>query len=546
MSALDRIALVADPGTFVPWDIATATADRLSFIDTISYSERLRRARDQIAGTEAVCTGRAQIGGRGIAVIASEFGFIGGSIGLAAAERVVRAFDRAIAEQLPVVALVASAGMRMQEGPLGFYQMAAITDAVREARHAGLPYFVYLMHPTTGGVLASYASLGHVTWAEPGALIALTGSRASGATCSGDNAAVQMAEARVTQGKIDGVVAPDYLRAAILNLLRNLDVQRAPRIGPRDRLDRLTAALVQRTLHARRPRAPAIASSGWDAVVRTRAEGRPSALDLILRCTRDITWLHGDGEGGGDDPALLLAVARISDVSVVLVGQDRSATGRAPRATAIAMRKARRGMRLAAELRLPLVAVVDTAGPAAGPGHDAEDVAGEVARALLDMTVLPSATLGVLLGEGAGGAAIALSATDRVICAEDAWLAPIVPEQASAILFGDGDHAQAMADAQQIDGDHLLRLGIVDTVVREPRRLLRSDPASLIGPMSRAIARCLPELTRRGSEDLPVARTARLRRLMTLPEGTATEPDRTRAASAFPREPPAQHDGQGE
>src|SRR4030095_15305831 len=126
---------------------------------------------------EAVITGEARMGGRRVAVVATEFDFLAGTIGVAAAERLVRAVERATAEGLPAAASPPSGGTRMQEGTVAFLQMVKITAALAAHRAAGLPYLVYLRHPTTGGVFASFGSLGHVSAAPPGALIGFLGPR---------------------------------------------------------------------------------------------------------------------------------------------------------------------------------------------------------------------------------------------------------------------------------------------------------------------------------------------------------------------------------
>ncbi len=115
--------------------------------------------------------------GRRVAVVACEFGFLAGSIGVDSAERLVRAIERATAERLPLLAAPVSGGTRMQEGTLAFVQMVKISAAIAAHKKAGLPYLVYLRHPTTGGVMASWGSLGHVTVAEPGALVGFLGPR---------------------------------------------------------------------------------------------------------------------------------------------------------------------------------------------------------------------------------------------------------------------------------------------------------------------------------------------------------------------------------
>ena len=149
-----------------------------------------------------------------MAVAASEFGFLGGSIGVAAGERLARAVERATAERLPLIALPASGGTRMQEGTVAFLQMVKITAAVTAHKAARLPYVVYLRHPTTGGVLASWASLGHLTLAEPGAFIGFLGPRVyqalHGAPFPGG---VQTAENLHAHGLVDAVVSPADLAA---------------------------------------------------------------------------------------------------------------------------------------------------------------------------------------------------------------------------------------------------------------------------------------------------------------------------------------------
>ena len=172
LSAMDLIELVADPGSWTSWDepaLAVAAAD--------AYAADLAAARERSGLDEALVTGTTRIRGRTVAAVVGEFSFLAGSIGVAAAERLVRAVERATAERLPLVAAPVSGGTRMQEGTVAFLQMAKITQAVMAHRAAGLPYLVYLRHPTTGGVFASWGSLGHVTVAEPGALVGFLGPR---------------------------------------------------------------------------------------------------------------------------------------------------------------------------------------------------------------------------------------------------------------------------------------------------------------------------------------------------------------------------------
>jgi len=172
VKAREVLAALLDAGTFRSWDTAPADVR-----PDPAYAADLAAARERTGLDESVITGEGRIGGHRVAVAASEFGFLGGSIGVAAGQRLTSAAERATAGRLPLITLPASGGTRMQEGTAAFLQMVKITAAVTAHQAAHLPYLVYLRHPTTGGVLASWASLGHVTLAEPGALIGFAGPR---------------------------------------------------------------------------------------------------------------------------------------------------------------------------------------------------------------------------------------------------------------------------------------------------------------------------------------------------------------------------------
>src|SRR5215468_10540768 len=175
MSRIGAVQLrdaVLDDGSFVSWDTAPLDVE-----PDEDYRSELAQARASTGLDESVLTGEGLVFGRRVAVVACEFDFLAGSIGVAAAERITAAVERATSEGLPLVASPSSGGTRMQEGTVAFLQMVKIAAAVELHMRAHLPYLVYLRHPTTGGVFASWGSLGHVTAAEPGALIGFLGPR---------------------------------------------------------------------------------------------------------------------------------------------------------------------------------------------------------------------------------------------------------------------------------------------------------------------------------------------------------------------------------
>lgn len=169
--------LLLDGGTLEEWDAHLEPADPLQFVDGKTYPERVASAQKSSRAREGIEIGRGHVEGRPVAWGAFLFAFMGGSMGSVVGEKIARLFERAVADHLPVVLLQASGGARMQEGILSLMQMAKTVSALERVKSAGLPFLSVLLHPTTGGVAASFALLGDVNIAEPGALIGFAGPR---------------------------------------------------------------------------------------------------------------------------------------------------------------------------------------------------------------------------------------------------------------------------------------------------------------------------------------------------------------------------------
>lgn len=486
------IGTVLDPGTFTSWDDPPADPAAPGS----AYAEELAAARAKSGYDESVMTGEGLLGGRRVAVMTCEFSFLAGSIGVVAAGRLVRAVERATAEGLPLLASPASGGTRMQEGALAFAQMVKISAAVSAHRAAGLPYIVYLRHPTTGGVFASWGSLGHVTAAEPGALIGFLGPRVfeslHGYPFPGG---VQTAENLFEQGLVDAVVSARDAREVAI---RALAVLCAPKDGP----------------VPRRPAPPeeqALAVDAWEAITRSRRDDRPGVRGLLKVAATDVTPLNGTG-AGENDPGLLLALARFGSVPVVVIGQDRGRQRAGRHIGPAGLRVARRGMRLAEELGLPLVTVIDTPGGALSKAAEEGGLAAEIARSLADLVMLDAPTVCLLLGEGAGGAALALLPADRVLAAQHAWLSPLPPEGASVILYRSVDFAEEIARAQRVRAADLAADGIVDRVVPELPDAAY-EPEAFCRRLGHALEQEIADLLTREPDERLAGRLDRYRRL---------------------------------
>ncbi|MGK2880419.1 MAG: carboxyl transferase domain-containing protein, partial [Mycobacterium sp.] len=395
MSRIGAFALrdaVLDDGSFVSWDQPT-----IDVAVNDAYRRELAEASAKTGLDESVLTGEGRVFGRRVAVVACEFDFLAGSIGVAAAERITSAITRATAERLPLLASPSSGGTRMQEGTVAFLQMVKIAAAVQLHKQAHLPYLVYLRHPTTGGVFASWGSLGHVTVAEPGALIGFLGPRVY-EQLYGEPfpSGVQTAENLQRHGVVDAVVPLDYLRETLDRALKV--VADAPAPAPQPDADEPI------------PDVPA-----WESVEISRRSDRPGVGHLLRYGSTESVLLSGTQLG--EASTTLLALARFGGQPAVVVGQQRTidsagrseATGeRARLAGPASLREARRGMALAAGLQLPLVLVIDTAGPALSAEAEQQGLAGEIARCLADLVTLDTPTVSVLMGQGSGGPALAM------------------------------------------------------------------------------------------------------------------------------------------
>ncbi len=485
ISARELIESTLEPGSFEAWNTGGVEP-----AGETAYDRELAAARERTGLSESVISGAGTIQGRRVAVIVGEFSFLGGSIGVQTARDIVAALTRATAERIPVLAAPVSGGTRMQEGTAAFVHMVAISAAVVAHKDAGLPYLVYLRNPTTGGVFASWGSLGHVTVVEPGALIGFLGPRVYEAL-HGEPfpEGVQTAENLYRLGIVDAVVGHKHLAALVTSVL---DVLAPPHPVPLPEEvsvgDEVPAEI-----------------DDWAAVELSRLSSRPGLRTLLRVGSDRVVALSGSGTGGdfGDgDRGLSICLARIAGRGVVVVGHDRRAQGQEIAIGPGALRAARRGFQLAVELGLPIVTVIDTPGVALSREAEEGGLAGEIARCLAALVAVPVPTVSVLLGQGAGGGALALVPADRVLVAQNGWLAPLPPEGASAIIHRDAGHAPDLARAQRVASVHLLQDGIADRVIPE-RPSADHEPEAFARRVVAAIASALDDLA-------PVDPTARL------------------------------------
>jgi len=223
MSARQRINWVLDEGTITDVIIPQTISDPLNFKDNKKYIDRLKVSKRKTQNEDAIIIARGKIGSNNAVVAALDFGFMGGSMGVAVGEGLLEAAKEAINHNFPLVVFTSSGGARMQEGIFSLMQLPRTVIAVNKLKENNIPYIVILTDPTTGGVSASFAMLGDVTYAEPGALIGFAGPRVIQSTVNETlPEGFQTSEYLLEHGMIDDVVSRKNLKAVIANTIMHL------------------------------------------------------------------------------------------------------------------------------------------------------------------------------------------------------------------------------------------------------------------------------------------------------------------------------------
>ncbi len=502
IDARTRISGLVDAGSFQETDAELVSGDPLDFEDDAPYPERLCEQHARTGLRDAAVFGMAMLRGQPVVVAVLDFGFMGGSMGVVVGEKVTRAAELAIRHRRPLITIVASGGARMQEGLYSLLQMAKTASAMQRLHQAGVPHLSVLTHPTTGGVFASFASLGDVIVAEPGALIGFAGPRVVEQVLGKPlPRGSHTAEFLLRHGIIDAVVDRHRLRGHLCTVVELLSGDRAhgDHASPKESTDRQTTDEL----------------SVWDIVQAARDANRPTSLDYVERICDQWVELHGDRQSG-DDPAVIAGLGSISGLNVAVIGFERGHGGeserrRHGRPMPDGYRKARRVMQLAARFGLPVVTLVDT--PGAYPGIEAEQggLASEIAQCMATMSDLPVPIVAAIVGEGGSGGALALAVADVVLMQSRAIYSVIAPEGAAAILYRDAGRAPELAEKLRLTAHDCHAAGIVDRIVPEPPGGAAADVDLAASFLQAAVSDALSRLREQSPQRLVRSRIDRFR-----------------------------------
>lgn len=460
MHAYRRIESVADEGTFEEWDRGLSTKNPLQFK---GYEEKVAALKEKTGLDEAVTTGRARIGGEETALAVCDGRFLMASMGGVVGEKITRAVERATQQRLPLIVFTCSGGARMQEGIVSLMQMAKTSAALKRHSDAGLLYITVLTDPTTGGVTASFAMLGDIILAEPGALIGFAGPRVIGQTIGQKlPKGFQRSEFLLEHGFIDQIVERPRMKETLgrlLKLHRDGGIRTLRSSGETRQSLKIPAGMDK--------------AKAWERVTVSRQKGRPVGKDYIGALFTEFTEFHGD-RYFGDDQAIVGGVARFRGMPVTVIAQEKGRDTKENIRRNFGMpspegyRKALRLMEQAEKFHRPVICFVDTPGAFCGVEAEERGQGEAIARNLYEMSALRTPILSVVIGEGGSGGALAMATANEVWMLENSVYSILSPEGFASILWKDSQKAREAAEVMKLTAGDLYALGVVERVVPEP------------------------------------------------------------------------------
>ncbi|MEW1611509.1 MULTISPECIES: carboxyl transferase domain-containing protein [unclassified Streptomyces] len=480
MTARETIALLTGAAGFTEHRPPPRTLPQDGPLGWAGYDAARERAAERTGEDESVVYGTGVVGERECVLLSFEFGFLGGSLGQLTGDRLEAAYGLALTRRLPLVALVATGGSRMQEGMVALTQLQRVAAASARLRAAGLPQIAVVRDPTTGGGWATVGAGADVVLALPGAQVGFAGSRVRPPDA---DPYAYSAEGQFAAGQVDAVVPAGELPGTVGLWLRALGSGAAGALGGHgaaavgtheatgaagthevtgavDGSDAAAGGSTAAPLpHAQGASAAGLPETGREAVERARAAGRPRAEAYLADYFAVRLPLHGD-RCGGSDPGLLSGFGlRADGQPVAYVAQCGTPTRPA------GYRAAARTIRLADRLGVPVLTLVDTPGAAndaeaerAGAGAAIADTFAAIAAARVPVTTL-------VIGEGGSGGALALAAPGNTHVTADSYFSVIAPELAAAILKRPPQETGATADQLRLRPQDLVELGIARSIV---------------------------------------------------------------------------------
>lgn len=526
--AYRRIQMVIDEGTFEEWNQDLIGGNPVNYK---GYPEKVQALQEKTGLKEAVVTGKGKINGRDTVIAVCDGRFLMASMGWAVGEKITRAVERATEEKLPVIIFACSGGARMQEGITSLMQMAKTSAALERHSKAGLLYVSVLTEPTTGGVTASFAMLGDIILAEPGALIGFAGPRVIEQTLRQKlPKGFQRAEFLVEHGFVDDIVRRENLKETLGKILEIHAVswKTENRIRtdaaelhhadyPGSDSENLTNDKCDSDRGDSNPAGINPYFTAWDRVQISRKIDRPSGSDYIEALFTDFMEFHGD-RNYGDDKAIIGGIAKFHGKPVTVIVQEKGTNTKENIAHNFGMpmpegyRKALRLMKQAEKFHRPVICFVDTPGAFCGIEAEERGQGEAIARNLWELAGLKTPVLSIVTGEGGSGGALALAAGDQVWMLENSIYSILSPEGFASILWKDSTKAKEAAAVMKLTASDLYEKGIIEQVIPEPENLTPESMWQVAERLNDKICTFLQKYTSLSEEELLETRYARFRK----------------------------------
>lgn len=462
----NRLRMVADPVSFEEWFCDIPVSNPLGYP---GYEEKLAQAREKTGLQEGFTVGKCTIYGEPAVVGICDARFMMSSMGHVLGEKVTLAVERATRERLPIFFFCCSGGARMQEGIISLMQMAKTSAAIGKHGEAGLLYCTILTDPTTGGVTASFAMLGDVIMAEPGALIGFAGPRVIKQTIGQDlPEGFQRAEFLLEHGFIDGIVERKNLKKTLYFLIQTHRCGEKHSWSNFENTDyRFTLnEILKEQTWLEKPR------TAWEKVKAVRQVERPSALDYMTEILDYFVEAHGD-RYFADDAAIVGGVGFLDGQPVTVIADVKGKTFEECKKRNFGMplpegyRKALRLMKQAEKFNRPIISFINTSGAFCGIEAEERGQGEAIARNLMEMAALKVPVLCILIGEGGSGGALATAVGNQVWMLENATYSILSPEGFASILWKDSSKAEEASEVMNITAQDLKRLGIIEKIIPE-------------------------------------------------------------------------------
>lgn len=507
----NRIRMVADPKSFIPWFEDLEEKNPLHYE---GYEDKLEQAKLKSGVQEAVTIGECKIFARRAVVGVCDAQFLMGSMGQVVGEKITASIERATELSLPVFLFCCSGGARMQEGIISLMQMAKTAAAIKKHGEKGLLYATILTDPTTGGVTASFAMLGDIIMAEPGALIGFAGPRVIRQTIGQKlPEGFQTAEFLQEHGFIDGIVRRENLKKTLYYLIMTHQCKdgRYAEFNTNYDFHFEPTEIMKERLYMAKPR------TAWDKVRVVRQAARPAATDYFPYLFDYVVEAHGD-RYYGDDNAVLGALTFLDGQPVTVIADLKGKDFKEciERNYGMPMpegyRKALRLMKQAEKFHRPIISFVNTPGAYCGVEAEERGQGEAIARNLLEMSSLKVPVLCILIGEGGSGGALATAVGNEVWMMENATYSILSPEGFASILWKDAGRAKEACEVMNITAQDLKRLKVIDKIIPEFGMAESGSVEAIGGWMKEQIKLFLESRSGMSGEELAAERYERFRR----------------------------------